>query len=217
MRSPLSTRGWIWRSTSDVLTDRLNIWLRRVPVWAVYMIGALPIPYLFYMGATGGLGVEPIKALEHELGQWALQFLLAGLAVTPLRRRLGVNLMKFRRAIGLMSFYYVCLHLLVWLALDVQIPAQIWGDILKRPYITIGMVSFLLLLPLAATSNNLSLRRLGPAWRRLHRLAYPAVLLGALHFVLLRKGLQIEPLIYLLLALGLLALRLPVRRRVRPA
>ncbi len=210
-------RGWTWRRISDVLTDTLNTWLRRVPVWAVYILGALPGPYLFYLGATGGLGVEPIKALEHALGQWALQFLIAGLAVTPLRRRLGVNLMAFRRAIGLLSFYYVCLHLLVWLLLDVQIPAQIWGDILKRPYITIGMAAFLLLLPLAATSNNLSLRRLGPAWRRLHRLVYPAVLLGAVHFVLLRKGLQIEPLIYLSLVLGLLALRLPVRRRVRPA
>jgi len=181
------------------------------------MIGALPGPYLFYMGVTGGLGVEPIKALEHALGEWALQFLIAGLAVTPLRRRLGVNLMKFRRAIGLLSFYYICLHLLVWLLLDVQIPAQIWADIVKRPYITIGMAGFLLLLPLAATSNNLSVRRLGPAWRRLHRLVYPAVLLGAVHFVMLRKGLQIEPLIYLALILALLALRLPARRRARVA
>lgn len=200
-----------------MLTDRLNTWLRRVPVWAVYTIGALPGPYLFYMGVTGGLGVEPIKALEHALGEWALQFLIAGLAVTPLRRRLGVNLMKFRRAIGLLSFYYICLHLLVWLLLDVQIPAQIWADIVKRPYITIGMAGFLLLLPLAATSNNLSVRRLGPAWRRLHRLVYPAVLLGAVHFVMLRKGLQIEPLIYLALILALLALRLPARRRARVA
>lgn len=200
-----------------MLADRLNTALRRIPVWAVYIVGALPAPYLFYMAATGGLGVEPIKALEHELGQWALQLLIAGLAVTPLRRRLGVNLMKFRRAIGLLAFLYVSLHLLVWLLLDVQIPAQVWADIVKRPYITIGMLGFLLLLPLAVTSNNLSLRRLGPAWRRLHRLVYPAVLLGAVHFVMLRKGLQIEPLIYLALLLALLALRLPARRRTRPA
>ncbi|WP_245513976.1 protein-methionine-sulfoxide reductase heme-binding subunit MsrQ [Antarcticimicrobium luteum] len=200
-----------------MIADRLNTGLRRIPVWAVYLLGALPAPVLFYRGATGGLGVEPIKALEHELGALALQLLIAGLAVTPLRRRLGVNLMKFRRAIGLLSFSYVCLHLLTWLLLDVQIPAQIWGDIVKRPYITVGMGALLLLLPLALTSNTASVRRLGPAWRRLHRLVYPAVLLGAVHFVMLRKGLQIEPLIYLGLILVLLALRVPARRLTRPA
>ena len=197
--------------------DRLNSGLRRVPVWAVYLAGALPAPFLVYQGATGGLGVEPIKALEHGMGEWALQFLIAGLAVTPLRRRIGLNLMRFRRALGLLAFFYVCLHLLTWLVLDVRIPAQIWADIVKRPYITVGMAGFLLLLPLALTSNALAVRRLGARWRRLHRLVYPAVLLGAVHFVMLRKGLQLEPLVYLAVALGLLALRLPVRRWLQTA
>ncbi|MGD9863879.1 MAG: protein-methionine-sulfoxide reductase heme-binding subunit MsrQ [Pseudodonghicola sp.] len=201
-----------------MLADRLNRALRRLPTWVVYGLGALPAPWLFYRGLTGGLGVEPIKALEHGLGLWALQFLIAGLAVTPLRRHLGVNLLRFRRAIGLLAFFYVCLHLLVWLGLDVQIPSQIWADILKRPYITVGMAAFVLLLPLAATSNAVSIRRLGPRWRQLHRAVYVAALLGALHFVMLRKGLQIEPLIYLALIAGLLVLRLPAlswrRRRV---
>jgi len=197
--------------------DRLNGWLRRVPTWAVYVAGALPGPLLVYQGATGGLGVEPIKALEHGLGAWALQFLIAGLAITPLRRGLGLNLMRFRRAIGVLAFYYLCLHLLVWLALDVRNPAQIWADIVKRPYITVGMAAALLLLPLALTSNNLSVRRLGGRWRQLHRLVYPAVLLGAVHFVMLRKGLQLEPLLYLCAVLGLLALRLPVRRWLQAA
>lgn len=201
-----------------MLADRLNRALRRLPTWVVYGLGALPAPWLFYRGLTGGLGVEPIKALEHGLGLWALQFLIAGLAVTPLRRYLGVNLLRFRRAIGLLAFFYVCLHLLVWLGLDVQIPSQIWSDILKRPYITVGMAAFVLLLPLAATSNALAIRRLGPRWRQLHRAVYAAALLGALHFVMLRKGLQIEPLIYLALVAGLLVLRLPAlswrRRRV---
>ena len=196
---------------------RLNSWLRRVPVWAVYLLGALPAPFLVCQGATGGLGVEPIKALEHALGEWALQFLIAGLAVTPLRRRLGVNLMRFRRALGLLAFFYVCLHLLTWLVLDVRVPAQIWTDIVKRPYITVGMAGILLLLPLALTSNAGSVRRLGARWRHLHRLVYPAVLLGALHFVMLRKGLQLEPLIYLAVVLGLLALRLPVHRWLQTA
>ncbi|MBY6066565.1 protein-methionine-sulfoxide reductase heme-binding subunit MsrQ [Leisingera aquaemixtae] len=192
----------------------VNQLLRRLPVWAVYLAGMLPAPWLFYLGATGGLGVEPIKALEHEYGELALQLLILTLAISPLRRLVGLNLMKFRRAIGLLCSFYVLCHLLVWLVLDVQIPEQILADIAKRPYITIGMAAFVLLLPLALTSNNLSVRRLGRAWPRLHRLTYAAAVLGAVHFVMLVKGFQIEPLIYLGLVLGLLALRLPAFGRV---
>ncbi|WP_299948027.1 protein-methionine-sulfoxide reductase heme-binding subunit MsrQ [uncultured Ruegeria sp.] len=188
--------------------QQLNQILRRIPVWAIYSLGALPAPWLFYLGITGGLGVEPIEALEHEFGELALQLLILGLAVSPLRRFVGINLMKFRRAIGVLTFSYVALHLLIWLVLDVQIPSEIWADIVKRPYITVGMAAFLLLLPLAVTSNNWSVRRWGPRWRKLHKLVYPAALLGALHYVMLAKGFQIEPLIYLSIILGLLATRL---------
>jgi sulfoxide reductase heme-binding subunit YedZ len=189
---------------------RLNDLLRRLPNWAVYLLGALPAPWLFYQGMTGGLGVEPIEALEHEFGELALQLLILGLAISPLRRFAGLNLMKFRRAIGVLTFSYVALHLLIWLVLDVQIPSQIWADIIKRPYITVGMAAFVLLLPLAITSNNWAVRRLGPRWRKLHRLVYPAAILGALHYVMLAKGFQIEPLVYLAIILGLLVMRLPV-------
>lgn len=194
------------------MVERLNIWLRRIPVWVVYIAGALPAPILFYMGATGGLGVEPIKALEHELGEIALQLLLLGLTITPARRHLGLNLMRFRRALGLLAFYYVCVHLAVWLLLDVQSPAEIWADIVKRPYITVGMAAFALMIPLALTSNNWSVRRLGPVWRRLHRLVYAIAVLGAVHFVMQVKGLQFEPFLYLAAILALLALRLPDSR-----
>ncbi|KIC38218.1 sulfite oxidase [Ruegeria sp. ANG-R] len=190
--------------------QQLNQILRRIPVWAVYVLGALPAPWLFYLGVTGGLGVEPIEALEHEFGELALQLLILGLAVSPLRTFVGLNLMKFRRAIGVLTFSYVALHLLVWLVLDVQVPSEIWADIVKRPYITVGMAAFVLLLPLAVTSNNWSVRRLGPRWRKLHKLIYPAALLGGLHYVILAKGFQFEPLVYLLIILGLLALRLPI-------
>lgn len=196
------------------LVDQINSFARRVPTWAVYLLLGAPSVWLFYLGLTGGLGIEPIKALEHELGGIALQLLIAGLCITPLRRFLGVNLIKFRRALGLLTFYYVCLHLLVWLVLDVQIPAQIWADIVKRPYVTIGFSAFLLLVPLAATSNNWSVRKLGPKWRQLHKLTYLAAILGAVHFIWLVKGFQIEPLVYLAVILGLLALRLrPARRK----
>ena len=187
----------------------LNQILRRIPVWAVYLLGMIPAPWLFYQGLTGGLGVDPIEALEHRYGELALQLLIAALAVSPLRRFLGLNLIKFRRALGVLTFVYVSLHLLVWLVLDVQLPSQIWADIIKRPYITVGMGAFLLLLPLALTSNNLSVRKLGPRWRSLQRLVYPAAILGGLHYVMLAKGFQIEPLVYLGVILGLLATRIP--------
>ncbi|APZ52328.1 protein-methionine-sulfoxide reductase heme-binding subunit MsrQ [Salipiger abyssi] len=193
-----------------MIADRINRLARRVPNWTLYILCPLPALWYLWLGLTGGLGVEPIKALEHALGELALQLLIAVLCISPLRKHAGVNLLKFRRALGLIAFLYVTLHLLVWLLLDVQIPAQIWADIVKRPYITVGMAAFVLLIPLALTSNNLSLRRLGgKRWRQLHKLTYGAVLLGGLHYVMLAKGFQIEPLIYLAAILGLLALRLP--------
>lgn len=193
-----------------MLAERVNTAVRRVPVWLVYGLGLLPAPWFLYLGLTGGLGVEPIKALEHELGLLALQLLVAGLAITPLRRFAGVNLLRFRRAVGVLAFTYVALHLLVWLVLDVQALDRIWADIVKRPYITVGMIAFVVMIPLALTSNNWAVRRLGPAWRQLHKLTYAVVLLGALHFVMLSKGFQLEPMLYMGAILLLLALRLPL-------
>lgn len=192
----------------------LNTFVRRVPVWTVWLACLLPVPALLYAAQTGGLGREPIKALEHELGELALKLLIAGLCVTPMRRFLGVNLLKFRRAIGLLAFTYVILHLLVWAVLDVQIVSQMWADIVKRPYVTIGMAAFMLMLPLALTSNNRSVRNLGARWHKLHKLTYLICVLGAVHFIWLRKGFQIEPIVYLLVILTLIGLRmLPNRKR----
>lgn len=192
--------------------------LRRLPVWPLYLVGALPPVWLFYLGLTGGLGPEPIKELEHRLGELGLQVLIAALAVTPLRRFTGISLLRFRRAIGLIAFYYIACHLLVWLVLDIRDPARIWADIVKRPYITIGMLGFALLIPLALSSNDWSVRRMGAAtWRRIHWLAYPATLLGALHFVMLSKGWQIEPLLYLGAVVVLLLARIRVGSRVARA
>ena len=195
------------------MIDTLNRGLRRIPVWAVYLVLTLPAVWLVWLLLSGQLGVDPTKVLERELGEWAIKLVVLGLAVTPLRRMAGLNLMKFRRAIGVMTFAYLCLHLLVWLVLDVQIPAQIWADIVKRPYVTVGMAGFVLMIPLAVTSNNWSVRRLGPRWRSLHKLVYPAAILGVLHFWMQAKGFQPEPLVYMAIIAGLLALRLPVLKR----
>lgn len=191
------------------IIDRINTTLRRIPTWAVYILCLLPVPWLLYLGMTNGLGREPIKALEHELGEIALQLLIVGLCVTPLRKYAGLNLMKFRRAIGVLAFTYVALHLAVWVVLDMSLLwQQMWADVWKRPYITIGMAGFILLLPLASTSNNLSVRKLGAAgWRKLHKLTYVAVLLGGIHYIWLVKGIQLEPILYMAAILGLLAMR----------
>ncbi|WP_435230435.1 protein-methionine-sulfoxide reductase heme-binding subunit MsrQ [Pseudopelagicola sp. nBUS_20] len=196
--------------------ESVNRALRKLPDWPLYVVTLLYLMLMLYQAVSGALGVDPVKSLEHNLGRRSLQVLILSLSVTPLRRLTGLNLIKFRRAIGLIAFTFVCLHLLVWLILDVQIFSQVWADILKRPYITIGIVGFSLLVPLAVTSNNLSVRRLGRHWNSLHKLAYLAAVLGAMHFVMLVKGFQIEPLIYMVLVLTLLTLRIvPRHRRVR--
>ena len=200
-----------------LITDSINAFARRMPTWLVYVLYLLPVPWLLYQAQTGGLGREPIKALEHELGEIALQLLVIGLAITPLRRYLGLNLLKFRRAFGLLAFVYVALHLVVWLVLDVGIVSQIWADIVKRPYITIGMVAFAMMVPLAVTSNNWSVRKLGAGWRKLHKAVYVIAVLGVVHYIMVKKVWELEPLIYLAIVVVLIGLRLPKRRRVQAA
>ncbi len=197
--------------------DAINGAVRRLPAWPVYGASVAYAGWLFWRGVNGDLGPNPVEALEHAYGEAALYLLIAGLAVTPLRRLARVNLMKFRRAIGLACFFFVSVHLLVWAVLDVQALERVWADILKRPYITVGMAAFLLLVPLALTSNNLSVRKLGPRWRRLHRLTYPAAVLGAVHYLMLVKGWQAKPLVMLTIIVGLLALRLPGPGKLRRA
>lgn len=196
--------------------DRVNATLRRLPVWVVYLLGALPAVFLLVGAIAGGLGPDPVKGLERPLGEWGLRFLIASLSVTPLMR-VGLRLLKFRRALGLLGFFYVLAHFAVWLGLDMGLYwSQIAADLVKRPYIVVGFAAFLMLVPLAITSNDRLIRRMGGrAWRRLHRLAYPAILAGAVHFVMIGKVWTGESLVYLALVLGLLALRLVPQRRAR--
>ncbi len=199
------------------IVDRINKTARRIPTWVVYLLYILPAPYFFYLALMGGLGPNPVKALEQEYGGIALQLLIIGLCITPMRRFFGINLIKFRRTIGVLAFTYVTFHLLVWAVLDVQTADRVIADIIKRPYVTIGMAGFVMLVPLAMTSNNWSLRKLGPKWRQLHKLTYVAVILGGVHYIWLVKGIQLEPLIYMAVILGLLALRVRRIPRTRTA
>jgi methionine sulfoxide reductase heme-binding subunit len=192
----------------------------QVPKIAVYVVGFIPAVWLFYQGINDRLGADPMRYLEQALGLWALRFLIASLTVTPLRQLLGVNLLRYRRALGLLAFYYAALHLLTYLVLDQGLDlAAIWADIVKRPYITIGMATFIVLIPLAATSNNAAIRRLGgQAWARLHRLVYAAAIGAALHFLLVVKSWPPEPLVYSAIVLALLGYRLvrSLARRAAP-
>jgi sulfoxide reductase heme-binding subunit YedZ len=190
--------------------------LPQVPKIAVYIIGFIPAVWLFYAGVTDQLGADPMRYLEQALGLWALRFLIGSLAITPLRQLLGINLLRYRRAIGLLAFYYAALHLITYLVLDQGLDlAAIWADIVKRPYITIGMATFVILLPLALTSNNAAIRRMGgQAWARLHRLVYVAAIGAVLHFVLVVKSWPPEPLVYAAIVAALLGYRI-VRSMVK--
>ena len=189
----------------------------RIPLWSVYAVGLLPAVWYFYLGIADQLGADPMKTLERTLGLWALRFLIACLAITPLRRSFGINLLRYRRQIGLLSFYYVALHLTTYIVLDQGLDfGAIVADILKRPYITIGMAAFVILVPLAVTSNNASIRRLGSQfWVRLHKLVYAAIALGAIHFVMVVKSWPLQPLVYAALVALLLGYRMvsTLRRR----
>lgn len=198
--------------------QQVNGWLRRLPTWPVYMLGAVWAGWLFWLAASGQLGAEPINRLEREYGEVAIRLMVLGLAVTPLRNWTGVSLLRFRRAIGVTAFGFVLSHFLVWALLDVQSVMRVWEEVLKRPYVTVGMAAFLLLIPLAVTSNNLSVRRMGPvAWRRLHWLVYPAAILGGVHYLWIAKVVQLEPILWMTAILGLLATRIRWAGRRQPA
>lgn len=188
------------------MLDQINKSLRKVPTWVVYVLGVIP----FLIVVVPGLGaVDPVRAIEWGLGLWALRLLIATLAVTPLRW-VGLNLLRFRRQLGLVAFAYVVLHFTAWLTIDMGLRwVQILPDLVKRWYIVVGMAALLLLLPLAVTSNNRSIRWLGAAnWNRLHKLAYPATILAAVHFLMVGKVYTAEVLIYAAILGALLVIRI---------
>ncbi|WP_274963631.1 protein-methionine-sulfoxide reductase heme-binding subunit MsrQ [Thioclava electrotropha] len=193
---------------SATLSAPINTALRRVPSWAVYLAGLIPLAWVVWLTLTGGIGVDPVKAIEHRLGKIALWFLIGGVAITPARRFLGINLIKYRRAIGLLAFFYVALHLIAWVVLDMgMLWAQAAVDLIKRPYLFFGITAFVLLIPLAVTSNNASIRKLGKNWRRVHMLVYPAVALGVIHYLWQMKVISSEGWLWLGVFIALMAVR----------
>lgn len=183
---------------------------------AIFLVALIPFALLLADAFGGRLGANPVEAITHRTGDWTLRMLLITLAVTPLRRLTGWNrLARVRRMLGLFAFFYACLHLLTYIWLDQFFDlGAVVEDVVKRPYITVGFTSFLLLLPLAATSTDRMARRLGGRrWRRLHRLAYVTAAGGILHFLWLVKADLREPAIYLAVFAVLMAARIPTVAR----
>jgi sulfoxide reductase heme-binding subunit YedZ len=165
---------------------------------------------LWKNGYDSALTANPIEYVTHKTGDWIIRFLLITLCVTPLRKLLNQpKVTRYRRMLGLFAFFYGCLHLLIYLVLDqtFSVPSMI-HDIAKRPFITMGMLAWLCLFPLALTSTQKSMRMLGRNWVRLHRLVYLAATAGAIHFYWLVKRDKHEPLQYLLVLGILLASRI---------
>ncbi|HRD28711.1 MAG TPA: protein-methionine-sulfoxide reductase heme-binding subunit MsrQ [Caulobacter sp.] len=189
-----------------------------IALWAVSLACLLPLLWLGWRTYQGDLGANPIETLIRQLGVWGLRMLIVGLTITPLARILKQpRLIRLRRPIGLFAFGYILLHLSTYIGVDQFFDWQaIWKDIVKRPFITIGMAAFLLLIPLAATSFNAAIRRLGPLnWRRLHRLIYLIVPMGVVHYYLLVKADHRPPLVYGAIVLLLLGWRAVVAFRAR--
>ena len=176
-----------------------QVWKDRLISWAVWLACAAPLLLFVGQGFTDGRTANPIQFILRQLGVWALRFLCVSLAITPAARLLKQPaLIRFRRRIGLWAFAYVCLHLVTYIAVDQQFDWGVIGkDIVKRPYITIGMAASVLLLALAVTSADKLRRRLGPKrWKSLHQLVYLIVPMGVVHYYLLVKADHRPPLIY---------------------
>lgn len=191
---------------------------RRVGKPILFFLLALPALWLIwnwwlaFQSQSNGLGFNPQETSNRFTGDWALRILLLALAITPLSKLFGsVKPMMFRRMVGLFAFFYVCLHITSYVWLDMLFDwRELWADVMKRIYITVGFTAFLLLVPLAVTSTGGWIKRLGARrWRALHRLVYGIAVLAIVHFIMMRKGFQIEPLVYAGVLAVLLAVRLP--------
>ncbi|OAJ71590.1 sulfoxide reductase heme-binding subunit YedZ [Methylobacillus sp. MM3] len=181
---------------------------------AFFVIALLPLARLVWLGLTDGLGANPVEFVIRSLGTWTLVCLLVTLSVTPIRLIFGINwLVQLRRMMGLFTFFYVCLHLLAYAGLDQWFDWQaIVHDIAKHPYVLVGFSAFVLMIPLAVTSNQAMIRRLRQRWKMLHRLVYLIAILGVTHYWWLVKKDVSEPFIYAVVLFILLAVRVYYKR-----
>jgi len=186
----------------------------RVAKPLVFILCLLPLSSIVWRIFYGDLGSDPIETITFATGDWTLRFLLITLAVTPFRQWFGLSaLLRFRRMLGLYVFFYACCHFLIWFIIDHALSiSDMVEDIIDRPYITFGFSALMLLIPLAVTSNNVMVRKLGKSWKKLHQLAYAIIILGVLHYLWLTKADYLEPGIYALIAGVLLFQRLNYKK-----
>jgi len=196
-----------------------SIWFLKVLLFLLCLVPLAKLALEIFGVGRMSLGANPIEELIHRLGIWGLNFLLITLAVTPLRRLTGKGwLLRFRRMFGLFAFFYVLMHFLTYAGLDQRFDLPvIFEDIAERPFITVGFTAFLLLIPLALTSTNAMIRRLGRRWQKLHRLVYLIAILGVVHFYWQVKLDTLEALIYAAILAVLLGFRLKGRKHDRIA
>lgn len=203
-----SIQAW----TSNAISSRQEGSVIRIAHLKVvlFLICLYPLVAMVWGFFTHQLGANPIEAVTRNSGLWGLRFLLLTLCVTPLRWLTGINqLIRFRRMLGLFAFFYATLHMLLYLGLDQFFDwSEIWRDIVKRPFITVGFINFIALIPLAMTSTNKMVKRLGGRrWKQLHKLSYFVAAAACLHFLMLVKADIREPVIYI----GILTILLGVR------
>ncbi len=196
-----------------------SIWKLKVALFLLCLVPLAKLALETFGVAGMSLGANPIEELIHRLGKWGLNFLLITLAVTPLRRLTGKSwLLRFRRMLGLFAFFYLLLHFLTYAGLDQRFDLPvIFEDVVERPFITIGFTAFVFLIPLAVTSTNAMMKRLGRRWQKLHRLVYVIAILGVVHFYWQVKLDTLEPLIYAAILAVLLGYRLKGRKHDRIA
>ncbi len=193
------TREWTWQSIIDeefIVTSSVRT--LQIAKIAVFIICLTPLAWIVWRAAIDDLGANPVETISRYTGDWVLRFVLITLLVTPVRQITGwQGVQRFRRMLGLYSFFYVCLHFTIYLVDQYYSLTAITEDILKRPYITIGFSGFLMMLALAVTSTNKMVKRLGGRrWRLLHRLAYIIGIAGVTHYWWLVKSDITQPLIY---------------------
>jgi sulfoxide reductase heme-binding subunit YedZ len=182
---------------------------------AVFVVCLMPLVYIAWKFWREKLGANPIRELEIETGLWTLRMLAVTLAVTPVRRLFGWNwLAKYRRMLGLFTFFYASVHLSMWTGVDWFFAwGDMWGEIVKHKYILIGMLTWLVMLPLALTSTTAAVRRLGTRWTALHRLVYVAAITGTIHYLWAVKKDTFFPLVYLVVFAALLGARVIFAKR----
>ncbi len=182
--------------------------MKRYAKPVLFVVCLLPLAWLTYKAIFIGLGANPIEKITRFTGDWTLRLLLITLAITPVRILFNVQWVKYRRMLGLFAFFYAFVHFMIWLGVDQFFDLHdIAKDIMKRPYITVGFSALVLLIPLAVTSTNAMIKRLGKNWKRLHQAVYAIGVLGVLHYLWLVKADNREPLIYAAILIGLFAVR----------